>query len=275
MKQLSSDEYRKLQVEMLIRFAGYCDANSLCYMLCGGTLLGAIRHKGFIPWDDDIDLMMPRPDYDRFIQLEVKRKRISDTIEVLDYRLGNSLVPYTKLSDNRTYIVEENSRAEMGVWIDIFPIDGNYDSNILNFFHYECARILRKLVECQIFNLAIDKRWITRWIRIIISPILKHIPHKFLCTCLDYFSKMKDFDSSKLVGRVLMGYGTRQRTERKKIIKTVKVEFEGYQFDAPSNYHELLSQIYGDYMKLPPLEYRVNHGIRAYWKNDLMIGDES
>ena len=267
MNSISANEIKKIEVDIAVQFARYCEEHSLTYMLCGGTLLGAIRHKGFIPWDDDIDLMMPRPDYDRIIHL-MKKESISKTIDVLEYRLDNSILPFMKLSDNRTFIVEENSCAKMGVWVDIFPIDGNFSNNILNFLHYESAKILRKLVECQIFNLGVEKKKITRCIRIIIAPLLRLFSHKFLCTCLDRVARIKDFNSSDLVGRVLMGYGTRQRTERKRILDLIKVEFEGHQFNAPANYDELLTQIYGEYIRLPPVDQQISHNIKAFWKSN-------
>lgn len=270
---LAADDIKRMQVEMMVNFAEYCEKHSLTYMLCGGTLLGAVRHKGFIPWDDDVDLMMPRPDYERLINLVSGGEVISETIDVLDYHFNDSVYPFVKLSDCRTHVAEEFCRGKTGIWIDIFPIDGNFRDPVMNWLHYKKVRVLRKLVECQYYEIGIEKRRATRVLRIIISPILRFIPHKRLCVYLNRLAGIKDYASSELVGRVLMGYGTRQRTERWKISKLVKLEFEGHYFNAPSNYDELLTQIYGDYMTLPPAEQRINHGIRAYWKESMKTGD--
>lgn len=267
MRNIAADDVKKLQTEMLISFDKFCKENYLCYMLCGGTLLGAVRHKGFIPWDDDIDVMMPRPDYEKFLEIVKNGQKIDDHIDVLEYRLHNSVYPFIKLSDQRTIVIERYTDAKTGIWIDIFPIDGNYENRILNFVHYKAARILRKLVEMQYYDIGVESKKSTKLIRTLIFPVIKIIPHKILCDMLNNVSQIKDFASSKFVGRVLMGYGIEQRTERKKIIRPVKVEFEGYQFNAPSNYEELLTQIFGDYMTLPPAEQRKRHDFLVYWKN--------
>ena len=268
MKGMQSNEIKKLQIDMLVEFAEYCDRNHLHFMLCGGTLLGAVRHKGFIPWDDDVDLMMPRPDYEKLLKLAAGKKDISETVEVVSYRLNNGVHPFIKLNDKRTFVEDGFSNYKGGVWIDIFPVDGNFSSKILACIHYKCARILRKLVECQIYDINVEKRKITKLIRYLIHPVLKIIPHNRLCSALDAVSRVKAFESSRFAGRVLSGYGTRQKTVRDNFMNPVPVEFEGHQFPAPSNYDEILTRIYGAYMTLPPEEQRVSHGITAYWKKD-------
>lgn len=269
MKVITNDELRKIQVNLLTAFAEYCDKNHLKYMLCAGTLLGAIRHKGFIPWDDDVDVMMPRPDYQKFIELS-KNSKINENTNVLDYTLNNSIYPYVKLTDNRTLVKERfTQKGKMGVWIDVFPIDGNFKNNFLNAMQYRTANILRKIIGAQSAGFGKGTTAAKRIEKIIFYPLLKIIPHKFLCNLINKLSAIKDFNSSMFAGLVIWGYGKKERMPKEVFINTTEVEFEGCKFKAPSNYDNILSNIYGDYMTPPPKEKQSRHDFQAWWKTEV------
>ena len=121
MKTVSDSELKTIELEILREVAAFCDAHGVRYYLACGTALGAVRHDGFIPWDDDIDLALPRPDYERFLSLFRSEKHT-----VLDSRFDDRY-PYAfaKVSDNATCLVENIEQPfPMGVYIDLFPIDG-------------------------------------------------------------------------------------------------------------------------------------------------------
>ena len=102
MKDISNAEIKNIQLEILVQFRDYCEANNLQYFLYAGTLLGAIRHQGFIPWDDDIDVVMPRPDYEKFFQLSMK-KPIGKYLQTNHYSIRKHYnAPFIKLVDTRT-----------------------------------------------------------------------------------------------------------------------------------------------------------------------------
>ena len=122
--QITSLELRRIQLDLLIAFDKFCAANELHYSLDYGTLLGAVRHQGFIPWDDDIDISMPRPDYDRFLSLTKNGLGIYE-VRSGEYTPGY-FYPIAKMIDPRTILVEHTigDAHIMGVYLDIFPLDG-------------------------------------------------------------------------------------------------------------------------------------------------------
>ena len=121
MKQLNIREIQLEEVEILKEFIKFANENNLKYYLSGGTMIGAVRHQGFIPWDDDIDIAMPRPDYDRLINL-AKTKKISEELEIKSLELGNLAYPFVKIINKNIDIVSK-SAEDKNLWIDIFPID--------------------------------------------------------------------------------------------------------------------------------------------------------
>ena len=123
MKEIGLEELKCIQLDLLQKTAEFCENNGIRYFLCGGTLIGAIRHHGYIPWDDDIDISMPRPDYDKFIKIFNKPENYYQVIDMSN----NSKYgfPFAKVHDTRTLVNElQYSRDSFGVYIDIFPIDG-------------------------------------------------------------------------------------------------------------------------------------------------------
>jgi len=130
MKKLSLKEIRKIQLEIMDSFSAFCDLHGLRYFLDAGTLLGAIRHKGFIPWDDDVDICMPRPDYERFLKLT--SRKLNENIIVSTEFDGIYAMP--KLIDKRTTLIEfpKTIKNRIGVYVDLFPKDGIPELSLWN-----------------------------------------------------------------------------------------------------------------------------------------------
>lgn len=270
MKQLNLDEIKKCELDLLIQFDKICKQNNLYYTLAFGTLLGAIRHKGFIPWDDDIDVMMPRPDYERLLSGQgIDYCDMPDYMEFVNWKNGKMQFPFIKLIDDRVVIESTFQQEEEcidKVWIDIFPVDGNpEDKNELRRF-YRKVRFLRKLQCLKTAKAGQGTTSLKKKLKPLFIKLLKPVDGVRLCNHIDREAKRYRFSTSRYVGNVLWGFTPRDRIDKKAYMKAIDVEFEGHRFVGPSNYHEYLRGLYGNYMQLPPKEKRVTHGFKAYMK---------
>lgn len=277
---------RKLQLTqlgILKDIDAFCKAYDITYFIDYGTAIGAVRHKGFIPWDDDIDICMARSDYDRFIELAKEKKEMSDKYDILNiYDTPGYISPFIKVSKKGTKFTEAsntNKRYEQGIFVDILPFDYVPDDK------KERAKLFRKA-------------W--TYSRLIIlsetgSPVLpmglkgiKRGIASFGCKAVHIglklirFNKKKAFDkylkiatmNNNKPGLTLMAEFddiTPERTvmPREGLFPTKDILFEDAMFPAPANLHMHLTNVYGDYMELPPVEMRHNHMAK-----ELIFGDE-
>ena len=266
MTKLSLKEIKDTEFQILKAFADFCDKNNLIYFLCGGTLLGAVRHKGFIPWDDDIDVFMPRPDFERFVQL-TKNNGITSYYDSCFYRDTKFTVdyPFVKIVDNRTKVIEKTKNEEnlMGIWIDVFPIDGFSNSKFINKLFCNHKQFWKRL--CFTFSddlSKVDKK--KKLGKMLVMPFLKLMGQKRLFGKLDKICRKYDFEKSENVGCTVWGYKIKEIIKKSDLLPPSKVNFEGLDFNAPAVPSAYLSSLYGDYMKLPPEEKRINHEMLAY-----------
>lgn len=265
MIELEINEVRKIQFKLLIEFVEFCDKHQIRYFLCGGTLLGAVRHKGFIPWDDDIDVMMPRKDYIRFIELYKNNNHC--TLLAGTYTKSFPF-PYAKLSDNQTILKEESSiEFEIGVNIDIFPIDGM--SSDENKFKKQLKRInfYRFFWQHKASKLNITKEVSSFPKKILKKIVISLLTYGFLIKRINRIAMSFDFDKSDYSGILVWGYGVKERCRKIVFKNDLKIEFEGQFFNAPGGYKEYLQNVYGDFMKLPDINKRISHhSFKAYSK---------
>lgn len=260
---------RELQLEelkILKDLAKYLNENNYTYFLCAGTLLGAVRHKGFIPWDDDIDILMPREEYSRLIK-EYNQNPIKKDYTLKALELNNSGYPFAKLVTNNI-VIESKSAEDKNLWIDIFPIDGypdDYDESL----KLEKRILTRKgmiyLHTTSFKNIWKEKKSVkNRILKMFLKPISMLVPVKTSAKKIQKMATKYKYSTSKYVGGSVWGYGIQERMEKEKVFSSAaELEFEGEKFCAPIGYKEYLSNIYGDYMKLPPEEKRVTHNIIA------------
>ncbi len=260
---LSSGEIKKIEWDLLCQFADYCDQKGIRYYLGGGTLLGAIRHKGFIPWDDDIDIIMPRPDYNKF--LSENEREHAFCIGSIWNRSAN--IPFIKLFDTSTIIKQKYSKCyHTGhLWIDIFPLDGLPNSKISLFLHYKISRLMRKMLTLSESNFTEGTSRIKIIGKIMLYPVAKLIGAPRWAIWLDRFSQRIKFENSYYIGGLVWGYGPQERMVKAKFLPYSDVSFEGRKFHAPKCWHIYLKNLYGNYMKYPPKNKRLNHAMTA-WK---------
>lgn len=259
MNQEILDELKRTELEILLEIVKICEKHNLTYFLIGGTLLGAARHKGFIPWDDDLDIAMPREDYNRFIS--ICNQELSK-----DYFLHNHItdpkywLSFTKIRKNNTVFDEkEISKIEShkGIFIDIFPLDnGNKQKSM---FQDIQAFISKRISAVLLRKRGIASNNSSMKMKIALF-ILYPIKMQTLSKIQQKIMKWNKNSNSKYFINLSSSYNyIKQTIPKEKYFPPVKIEFEGKLLNAPNDYDYVLSRIYGDYMKLPPIEERTTH----------------
>lgn len=252
-------EIHEKLLNMLKWFHNFCLENEITYYALGGTALGAVRHKGFIPWDDDIDVGIPRHDYERFIGLAMKESRKGKYM--IEYPLKNkdSIYAFTKIYDTDTLLIENASlKTKRGIYIDVFPLDG-----------------IGNTIDEAYKNYDIENRFIKMW-RLRVSPpkkgheICKYIAHfiigltpqfifgrKYLIKKVNETAKKIDYNKSAYVANLFGVWGKKEITKKSCFGTPNLVKFEDTQIFIAEDADLYLKTMYGDYMKLPPVEERV------------------
>lgn len=252
-------------LQILIWTHHFCQEHGLTYYMLGGTQLGAIRHKGFIPWDDDADIGMPRPDYNKFIALT--RGKIFGKYCVKSPQDENYAWPYAKVFDMETTFVEKliGQAAIGGLWLDVFPLDGT-NRGMKEFVKYKYIQALKF---CRGLRFSCEKDrplWKNTVIR-----LCRFIPLSFWNRKINSIYSEADFNLSDKMGNLTGGEGWRHHQDKGVWGKPTLYEFEGYRFFGPERADEYLRAMYGDYMKIPPEDKRQEH---AAWFVDLEHGPD-
>ena len=251
-----------VEIEILDEIVRICKLYNLRYYLIGGTLLGAVRHKGFIPWDDDLDIAMPREDYNKFLQIsssELKSMFYLHTSETdSDYWL-----PFVKVRKRNTVfdeaILDDTVTKMNGIWVDIFPLD---KSTTLDSLAKRTRTILVKdhlqhFIVCKKHNI-----WPNPVFSKIIYFIFKSISIKTLRKIQDIIMSWED---DKVSCKYYINLGSKYNPVKQTILisdyePTTELEFEGKKYAVPGNYNNVLERVYGKkYMELPPEEERFTH----------------
>ena len=262
--------------DVLRAYIEICKAHRLTYFCCGGTAIGAIRHQGMIPWDDDIDVFMPRPDYDRFIEI-ASTTNLGDYELVTPFNKDDYPLYFAKLCQRHTTLQEEaDTPCVYGLYIDIFPIDGAPDS------YDEARRMERQFTKTKnkleaisthntfteyIALLAQPKEW-GRFVRKTIGFLCRKAYRRRLLSQMHDIMYRYDYANATLVAVYCGSYGPKEVFPKAWIDGSVTFPYEGLEVSLPIGYDNYLRQYYGDYMQLPPESKRVSHHQKAYFNLD-------
>lgn len=273
MKEIQLEELKRIETSLLMRIDEICRVNGWRYSLCGGTLLGAIRHKGFIPWDDDIDIAMPRKDYEAFLKYGIEHGE-EYNIRIVSTKTSKCYAYLAaKVCDTNTVMEEENFErdgVEMGVYVDIFPIDGlGNEANAKK--HFEATRFERELLVARNWKKFFRSKthaWYVEPVRFAFWIMSRFISAQKLAEKVETYYERFPLEESEYAAIVCGSYREKEIMPVKILDQFTEVEFEGKNFSAFREYQDYLKNIYGDYSKLPPEDKRVSHHMfKAYIKN--------
>lgn len=260
------DLLHQVDLNIVKEVVAICEKHGFTYYMLGGTMLGAIRHKGFIPWDDDIDLGMPREDYDKF--LEIAPMEMASNLKLVNFRTDPNYQYYiTRILDTETKVVEErigNESKYTNASIDIFPIDGTPNNSFLRkiyFFRVLFHRAMMSLC----YKDSIDRKRSRGTAEKILLWVLERVPvekfttpYKEKCK-IDKLLKGQKVKGSKYIGNIMGAYRTKEIVPAEYYGKGKFYQFEDMQLRGMDLYDEYLTYTYGDYMQLPPEEKRKTH----------------
>ena len=276
---IEGEEFRRLQLlelDMIAEVDRVCRKHNITYSMCGGTLLGAIRHKGFIPWDDDADLWMLREDYERFRkvanEMDPEICWLQDHETDPEYPWGYSKIRRTGTTFIR--IGQEHLKMKTGVMIDLFPLDDCPKSRFGQWLQDIYCFCLRKINYAEVGRLNMEysapmRAWFT---------LLSKIPKQWVFDRVWGMAKHSRNDSPNLVRNLLFPAGCQMYPEaqpepenwygmpKKWVVDVVEYEFEGHMFYGARDYEGFLKWMYGDWRKLPPEDKRDPHGPVSYYE---------
>lgn len=263
MKKCSQFETKSILIGILDYFDTICDKYNLEYSLYAGTMLGAARHKGFIPWDDDLDVVMPWEDYQKFIEISKQIDNKHYSIRYLENDSTDFFFPFIKIEDVRTVAVYKKSFESGGAFLDVFPlvhvpddisVRSKYFSKLYK-LHFLLAEGYTKLGK----NL----------LKGIYKPFLKKLRKRNGLKILQTLEELdKKYSSSNLMSEA--GWSDNKEKEilpKSSYSNLILIEFEGKKYKCFQDYEKILSKQYGDWKKFPPIKERVpHHGYELYKK---------
>lgn len=270
MKPIDLKEMQQIELNLLLELDRICRKYSLRYYMDGGTLLGAMCYEGFIPWDDDIDLKMPRPDYNKLLTLQEEFpphiRLDAPTERHCEYTM-------LKLIDSRTVLIEQHGDLikTTGVYLDVFPMDGHPGEP------QECREHIRKLQRLNsLFHLSLDHFASMKKSGSLFTKV-KGMVYSRLYTPWKLYQDMTrlaeryDYETAEYVGLLIEGNAGKERFEKDWLQPGFKLEFEGHMLPAPSGYKRHLEIFYGEHVTKPECYHNLpmilpDHQHEVFWK---------
>lgn len=266
---LTLKDIQSVSLDILKEFDKFCRENNLRYSLAYGTLIGAVRHKGFIPWDDDVDVVMPRPDYNKFIALY----NDNDNYACFAPEKFNCFLAYGRLAEmKRTKVITPAVWADKdtGVWIDIMPLDGVEESE--EEFQKSVSRAYRLWMRVYYARVAYSGFThcdsFMSFLKYVVKKVFFNNIYKYLYLHLCVLHRF-DYVKCKYISNMSHLLYTKKSHFRKEIFSNVvRMSFENSDFMVMNGWDAFLHDIYGNYMQLPPKEQQVvGHAMHRYlWR---------
>ena len=259
-------EIQQMELGIMEYIHEVCQKIGVKYFLAYGSLIGAVRHQGFIPWDDDMDICMLREDYEKLQDYLITNP--DERYEVLSYKNNlNYVYPFMKVQDNHTYLLEEDVRIDsnMGIYVDIFPVDGYEDD--AKFKNKMTKLIKKRQLSCYTFKGITNTKSVLNSLLRYVSVIIFYFTNtnKYVAQ-IEELAKSRKVSDYEQVDYVIYKDMNKPVWRREWLEQVTTGTFEGKKFTIPKKYHEILTSDYGDYMQLPPVEQRVSHHDFKLWK---------
>lgn len=263
MEPLQPNEIKQNLLHLLEAIAVFCDEKGICYFLAWGTLLGAVRHKGFIPWDDDIDIWMPRPDYNRFVREFRHRTYVFRSME----KEEDWPLCFGKVCDMNYQACDEFGH-DYGLYVDVFPLDGLPDDEMQRERHIATVRRKERMWSSQVLTrkLSLSKAYpLSKNLSIIAARFLHpfYPERKVIGDLLKEYQRYSWEDSS-----IVTDFHERRVFKKDVFLPAMEVPFESLVCKKPCDTTGILQALYGDFMTPPPESERYNHGITTVLKKD-------
>ena len=247
-------------LNMLLWYHEFCLKHQLTYFAIGGTLLGAVRHQGYIPWDDDIDIGMPRTEYNRFIELMRQSKNDIYMLEIPGEH-KDFVYSFCKLYDTTTTLIEHTRyKTKRGIYLDIFPLDGIGNTLEESKKNFQRINYLNNLISTKTCAISPHRSFLKNT-----TIVLSRCIPNFILNWRKIVKKVNDlccsrqYEDCDYVGNLLGNWRERELVRKEWLGIPVLKQFENIQIFCPENAHAYLTNIYGDYMVLPPQEKRQSH----------------
>lgn len=264
---MSFDEMKSVQINILQVIHNFCEEHDIRYSMACGTLLGAVRHKGYIPWDDDIDIYLLREDYERLMS-EFPKQFNNIRIASLS-RDPTWEYAYAKAYDERTYVRETAViNKSIGVNIDIYPID-RVPEEKRKWKRYNLKRkIIHKAYYVKFLKFNKDRLFFKNLFHIVAKLLLLPLSLRKIAVFINKFAQKYNDTTSPLVFESIQGWRVKNPFLRQSMQEVIDMPFENKVFKGMKGYDDYLKAAYGKYMELPPVEKRVNHHtFLPFWKN--------